>query len=29
VYQFLKAPLVRKYGEEWYHELEKAVASDT
>ena len=29
VYQFLKGPLVRKYGEEWYHELENAVASET
>ncbi|MEG1555414.1 MAG: DUF3109 family protein [Bacteroidales bacterium] len=25
VYKFLKEPLIRKYGEEWYHELEKAV----
>ncbi len=28
VYQFLKEPLIRKYGEEWYHELEKAVAAE-
>jgi len=25
VYQFLKAPLIRKYGEEWYQELEEQV----
>jgi hypothetical protein len=24
VYQFLKAPLIRKYGEEWFRELKKA-----
>ncbi len=22
MYQFLKAPLIRKYGENWYYELE-------
>jgi len=26
VHEFLKAPLIRKYGEEWYRELEEAVA---
>ena len=26
VYEFLKEPLIRKFGEEWYHELEDAVA---
>ncbi|MBU2046713.1 MAG: DUF3109 family protein [Bacteroidetes bacterium] len=25
VYEFLKAPLIRKYGEAWYHELEENV----
>ena len=25
VYEFLKEPLIRKFGEEWYHELEDAV----
>ncbi len=25
VYEFLKAPLIRKYGEKWYRELEKLV----
>jgi hypothetical protein len=25
VYKFLKAPLIRKYGEQWYSELEQAV----
>jgi hypothetical protein len=25
VYQFLKAPLIRKYGKDWYEELEQAV----
>ncbi|MDR1632849.1 MAG: DUF3109 family protein [Dysgonamonadaceae bacterium] len=25
VYQFLKEPLIRKFGEEWYEELEKTV----
>jgi hypothetical protein len=25
VYQFLKEPLIRKYGEKWYHELENEV----
>lgn len=28
VYQFLKEPLVRKYGEDWYQELEKLVAGE-
>ena len=27
VYEFLKNPLIRKYGEEWYEELEDAVAN--
>lgn len=27
VYQFLKAPLVREYGEEWFEELDKTVKS--
>lgn len=27
VYQFLKEPLIRKYGAEWYQELEELVAS--
>ncbi len=27
VYAFLKEPLIRKYGEEWYDELEKAVGA--
>jgi hypothetical protein len=27
VYQFLKGPLVRKYGAEWFSELEQAVAA--
>jgi len=26
VYQFLKGPLIRKYGEDWYQELEDTVA---
>jgi hypothetical protein len=26
VYQFLKEPLIRKYGEEWYGELEEAMS---
>jgi len=26
VYEFLKEPLIRKFGEPWYHELEDAVA---
>lgn len=26
LYQFLKEPLTRKYGEDWYHELELAAA---
>ena len=26
VYEFLKAPLIRKYGEQWYKELEENVA---
>lgn len=26
VYKFLKQPLIRKFGEEWYNELEKAAA---
>jgi hypothetical protein len=25
VHEFLKGPLIRKYGEEWYGELEDAV----
>jgi hypothetical protein len=25
VYQFLKAPLIKRFGEEWYHTLEEAV----
>lgn len=28
VYQFLKEPLIRKYGAEWYQELEELVAED-
>ena len=28
VYQFLKEPLIRKYGEEWYQELEDLVAEE-
>jgi hypothetical protein len=28
VYQFLKEPLIRKYGAEWYQELETLVAED-
>lgn len=28
VYQFLKEPLIRKYGENWYNELEELVASE-
>ncbi|MDQ4141732.1 MAG: DUF3109 family protein [Bacteroidota bacterium] len=28
VYQFLKEPLIRKYGEEWYNELEELVAGE-
>jgi hypothetical protein len=28
VYQFLKEPLIRKYGAEWYQELESLVAED-
>jgi hypothetical protein len=27
VHEFLKNPLIRKYGEEWYEELEDAVAN--
>ena len=27
VYQFLKTPLIRKYGEEWFKELEKMIDS--
>ena len=27
VYSFLKGPLIRKYGEEWYRELESSVAA--
>jgi len=26
VHEFLKAPLIRKYGEDWYRELEETVA---
>ncbi|MES2426238.1 MAG: DUF3109 family protein [Bacteroidota bacterium] len=26
VHEFLKDPLIRKYGEEWYHELEDVIA---
>lgn len=26
VYKFLKGPLIRKYGEKWYHDLETAIA---
>ena len=26
VYEFLKAPLIRKYGEEWYQDLEDTIA---
>jgi hypothetical protein len=25
VYQFLKEPLIRKYGEDWYEELEENI----
>lgn len=28
VFKFLKEPLVRKYGEDWYKDLELAIASD-
>ncbi|QNF35015.1 DUF3109 family protein [Adhaeribacter swui] len=28
VYQFLKEPLIRKYGQEWYNELEDLVAEE-
>jgi len=28
VYQFLKEPLIRKFGEEWYEELEQAARND-
>ncbi len=28
VYKFLREPLVRKYGEEWFQELEELVAAD-
>ncbi len=28
VYQFLKEPLIRKYGEEWYNQLEELVAGE-
>jgi hypothetical protein len=28
VYKFLKAPLIRKYGETWYKELEEAAKTD-
>ena len=24
VYRFLREPLIRKFGEDWYHELEEA-----
>ena len=27
VYEFLKEPLIRKYGKDWYHELEEVVKS--
>lgn len=27
VYRFLKGPLIRKYGEDWYRELEESVSS--
>lgn len=27
VYQFLKDPLIRKYGADWYHELEEQIAA--
>lgn len=27
VYQFLKEPLIRKYGKEWYEDLEKTIAN--
>jgi hypothetical protein len=26
VYRFLKEPLIRKFGEDWYHELEVTAA---
>jgi len=26
IYQFLKTPLIRKYGEDWYSDLEKQIA---
>ena len=29
VYQFLKEPLIRKYGQEWYQELETLVETET
>lgn len=28
VYQFLKEPLIRKYGQDWYNELEELVANE-
>jgi hypothetical protein len=28
VHEFLKAPLIRKYGEDWYKELEEAVSGE-
>ncbi|CAA9231340.1 MAG: FIG00937271: hypothetical protein [uncultured Adhaeribacter sp.] len=28
VYQFLKEPLIRKYGQDWYNELEELVAGE-
>ncbi|QMU27889.1 DUF3109 family protein [Adhaeribacter radiodurans] len=28
VYQFLKEPLIRKYGEDWYNQLEELVAGE-
>ncbi|RDV16631.1 DUF3109 family protein [Pontibacter diazotrophicus] len=28
VYQFLKEPLIRKYGESWYNELEQVIAEE-
>ena len=28
VYQFLKEPLIRKYGQDWYNELEELVAAE-
>jgi hypothetical protein len=29
VYQFLKDPLIRKYGEDWYGELVQEIETDS